>query len=81
MGLLDFAQGASNAAAQQVTVPVDMMAWALKKLGLPIPDNYMGGSQWAEEMGLMRKVPNMYGKTGEAVGLLMPVMAARRGLL
>lgn len=34
--LLDLLQGASNAAASNVSGPVDLLAWALRKAGVPM---------------------------------------------
>ena len=34
--LLDFLQGASNAAASNVSAPVDGLAWALRKAGINV---------------------------------------------
>lgn len=91
MGLLDqlqsFGQGASNAAAMNVTGPIDALAWALRKLGVPIPDNPMLGSKWAREQGLTAE-PNqkIAGLLGETAGLALPIgvqakTEAMRGLL
>ena len=48
-GLLDFAQGASNAAAGAVSGNVDMLAWLLRKAGVPVPENALLSRQWMAE--------------------------------
>lgn len=48
-GLLDFIQGASNAAAGTVAGPVDLINMGLLGVGLPMPRNPVGGSQWMLE--------------------------------
>lgn len=86
-GLLDFLQAASNAIAGNVTGPVDLLSAGLRYAGLPIPQNPVGGSQWAKDKGLMRDVPQSASSlAGETLGLLSPLAAARapqiaRGLL
>lgn len=78
MGLLDFFQGASNAAAGNVSGPVDAIAWALRKAGVPVGDAPMGSSQWMEQMGLTRPANGYAGLLGEAAGLSMPIVAAAK---
>ena len=53
-GLLDFLQAASNAAASNVSGPIDLLSWALKKGGVPVGDAPMLGSEWMKRQGLMR---------------------------
>lgn len=78
-GLLDFLQGASNAAASNVTAPVDMINWLLQKAGLPVSQAPVGGSAWAEQKGLTKKPQNaLLGMAGETAGLLSPVVAAAK---
>lgn len=77
-GLLDFFQGASNAAASNVSAPVDGLAWLLKQAGMNI-ENPVGGSDWMESKGLTRKVENKGGGLlGESVGGLVPILAAAK---
>ena len=78
MGLLDFFQGASNAAAGNVSGPVDAIAWALRKAGVPVGDAPMGSSQWMAQMGLTRPANGYAGLLGEAAGLSMPIVAAAK---
>lgn len=78
-GLLDFLQSASNAAASNVTGPVDGIAWLLRKAGIPVPDAPVGSSDWAKRHGLMRDVPQSAASVaGETVGLLSPMVAAAK---
>lgn len=90
-GLLDLIQSASNAVAGNVSGPVDMLAWGLRKAGLPIPSDPVGGAEWMRRHGLMRDVaPSASSVAGETLGLLAPfgavsgagkVSSAVRGLL
>ena len=74
--LRDTAQSASNAVASNLSGPVDMLAAGLRKTGLPIPQNAMGGSQWMQEKGFTRDVPMGAPRViGEAMGLAGPALA------
>lgn len=76
--LRNTAQSASNTVAGGVSSPVDMMAGGLRKTGLPIPSNPVGGSEWMGQQGLTRPVPDGMAKTaGEAIGLIAPIGASR----
>ena len=78
-GLLDFIQGASNAAAGTVAGPVDLINMGLLGVGLPMPRNPVGGSQWMRERGLMREPQNrVAGLLGEAAGNVLPIVAAAK---
>lgn len=78
-GLLDFLQGASNSAASNVSAPVDGLAWLLRKAGLPIPSNPVGGSDWMAQKGLTREPENRnMGLLGEAIGGIAPIVAAAK---
>jgi hypothetical protein len=71
-----FAQGMSNAAASNVSGPVDALAWLLRKTGLPIPQNPMGGSEWMAEKGLTAAPNNrLAALLGEGAGLSAPIAA------
>ncbi len=79
-GLLDFLQGASNAAAGTVAVPVDILSGLLSYAGLPMPDAPVGGTAWMEQQGLMRRPEGrLAGLLGEAAGMAAPVVAAAKG--
>ena len=77
-GLLDFIQGASNAAASNVSAPVDGIAWLLRKAGVPIPDAPVGGSDWMAQKGLTKPANGMAGLLGETAGGLAPILAAAK---
>lgn len=73
------AQGASNAAASAVSGPVDMISWALRKSGVPLPANPVGGSNWMGERGLTQEPKNrLAGLIGEGVGMALPGVVASR---
>ena len=83
MGLLDqlgsFAQGASNSIAGGVSAPVDGIAWLLRKAGVPVPSNPVGGSDWMSQQGLTAAPKNhMAGLLGEGIGGALPSVAAAR---
>jgi len=78
-GLLDFLQGASNSAASNVSAPVDGLAWLLRKAGLPIPSNPVGGSDWMAQKGFTAEPKNKnMGLLGEAFGGVAPIVAAAK---
>lgn len=73
--LQSFGQGASNAVASNVSFPVDAIAWALRKGGLPIPQNPVGGSDWMAQKGLTATPQNrIAGLLGETVGMVGPAV-------
>lgn len=79
MSLLDFLQGASNAAASNVSGPVDLLGAGLRFMGVPVPENALMSSKWMEERGLTRKPKNaLAGVLGEAAGLSAPIAAAAK---
>jgi hypothetical protein len=68
------AQSMSNTAAGTVTAPVDAIAWLLRKGRVPVPQNPIGGSEWATQQGLMADVPEGMPKmAGETLGLIAPM--------
>lgn len=73
--LRNLGQSASNTVAENASVPVDLLAMGLRRLGVPVPSNALGGSEWMKQAGLMADVPNGAPKiAGEALGLLAPVV-------
>lgn len=77
--LLDFLQGASNAAASNVSAPVDGLAWLLRKAGINVGDAPVGGSDWMRERGLTAEPTNkLAGILGESVGGVLPMVAAAK---
>src|SRR5574343_264386 len=78
-GLLDFLQSASNTAAENVSAPVDGIAWLLRKAGVPVGDTPVGGSAWMREKGLTRPVNQSTASlAGETFGLLSPIVASAK---
>jgi hypothetical protein len=78
MNLLDFLQSASNAAAGNVSGPVDLVSTLLNKLGVPV-QNPVGGSEWMKQKGLMRDVQQSPSSlAGETFGLLAPIGVAAK---
>lgn len=78
-GLLDFIQGASNAAAGTVSGPVDLLSYGLRKAGVPLPAAPFGGSQWMRNVGLMREPQDRTaGLLGESLGNVLPIVAAAK---
>lgn len=87
-GLLDFLQAASNAAASNVSGPIDLLSMGLRGIGLPVPQDAFGGSEWMRQKGLIRDVePSASSVAGETLGLLAAPLASAykapiaRGLL
>lgn len=74
----DFLQGASNAAASNISAPVDGLAWLLNKGGMNI-QNPVGGSDWMAQQGLTQQPTNrLAGLLGESVGGVTPMLAAAK---
>jgi hypothetical protein len=77
--LRDTAQSASNSIASNVSGPVDLLAAGLRGVGLPIPQNAFGGSQWMADKGLTREVemgaPRIIGET---LGMAGPAIATAK---
>lgn len=75
----DLAQGASNSQAGMVSGPVDGLAWLLRKAGVPVPSNPIGGSDWMAQQGLTAQPKNhLLGLLGEGVGGVAPMVAAAK---
>lgn len=75
----DVLQGMSNAAAGAVSVPVDVLAWALRKAGVPVGDEPVGGSDWMKRKGLTREPENrVAGVIGESIGGVLPMVASAK---
>ena len=75
-GLLDFTQAASNAVASNVSGPVDLLALALRKLGVPVPEDPIAGAAWMEKNGFTKPVKQSASSlAGETLGLLAPLGA------
>ena len=77
--LRDTVQSASNTVASGVSAPVDLIAAGLRKVGLPIPQAPVGGSQWMENMGLTIPVEDGIPKlAGETLGMIVPMAATAK---
>lgn len=73
------AQAASNSIAGNVGVPIDALAWLLRKGGLPVPSNPVGGTDWMAQKGLTREVPEGAPKmAGETLGNLALLKALQK---
>ena len=73
-------QAASNAVAGNVAGPVDILAFLLRKAGMPVPENPIGGSNWMTQKGLMAPVRQGASQViGETAGLLGPAMVSQFG--
>jgi hypothetical protein len=77
--LRDTVQSASNTVASGVSAPVDLIAAGLRKVGMPIPQAPVGGSQWMENMGLTVPVEDGIPKlAGETLGMIVPMAATAK---
>ena len=77
--LRDTLQSASNSVAGGVSAPIDLIAAGLRKVGVPIPDAPLGGSQWMENMGLTVPVEDGIPKlAGETLGMIVPMAATAK---
>jgi hypothetical protein len=65
--------------AENVSVPVDAIAWALRKTGIPV-NKPMLGSDWMREKGLTKDVEQGGAQlAGETVGMLSPLGFTKQG--
>jgi hypothetical protein len=83
MSLLDqlqsFGQGASNSVAGNVSGPVDGLAWLMRKAGIPISSNPVGGSDWMAQKGLTATPQGRNaGLLGEFAGMAGPMVVAAK---
>jgi len=76
---MDFLQGASNAAASNVSGPIDLLAFALRKIGFPVPEDPVLGAKWMADRGITAQPQNkVAGMLGETAGLVAPIAAAAK---
>lgn len=76
--LRDTAQSASNAIAGNVAGPVDLIGMGLNKIGVPVGDSPVGGSNWMKQQGFMRDVEQGPARViGETAGMLGPAMVTQ----
>lgn len=77
--LRDTAQSASNMVAENLSVPIDAIAWALRKAGVPV-NKPMFGSDWMNEQGVTPKVEQSGAKViGDTIGMLSPLGFTKQG--
>jgi predicted GNAT family acetyltransferase len=77
-GLFDFFQSASNAVADNVAGPVDLINAGLGLFGLRSKEP-VGGSEWMKRWGLKRDVEMSGARlAGETAGLLSPTLLAAK---
>ena len=76
--LLDFLQSASNAIAQNVSGPVDLIGAGLRFAGVPVPEDAVGSSRWMADRGLTAEVPMGAARVlGETAGMVGPIAGAQ----
>jgi hypothetical protein len=75
--LRNFGQAASNNIAETVSMPIDAIAWALRKAGVPnsiVGDKPVMGSDWMAEKGFTRPTQEGLSKmAGDFVGMVSPL--------
>lgn len=77
--LIKALRSASNAVAGNVAGPVDLIAMGLRGVGVPVPQNAIGGSDWMRQRGLLSDVPMGPERiVGETLGLLGPTVIAQK---
>ena len=70
-------QGASNASAEALTLPVDAMSWLLRQHGVDVGSSPIGGEDWARRVGLIRDPENkLAGAIGEGLGYIGTSLAS-----
>jgi ADP-Ribosyltransferase in polyvalent proteins len=75
----NIAQSASNAISGNVTGPIDLAAWGMNKLGIPVGNAPVGGTEWGKKKGLLGYVEPGAGQVlGETLGSLAPILAAAK---
>ena len=77
--LRNTAQSASNMVAENISVPMDAIAWALRKAGVPV-EKPMFGSDWMKEKGVTPQVEQGASKViGDTIGMLSPMGFTKQG--
>lgn len=78
--LRNTAQSASNNIAETASMPVDALAWALRKVGVPVGDKPVMGSDWMREKGLTAPVQEGASKVvGDTIGMISPMGLSKQG--
>ena len=73
--LHSYLQGASNGAANTVAIPIDVLAAVLRKGGIPVPSDAVGGSEWMAKHGLTAQPKNkVAGEFGENTSALIQAL-------
>jgi hypothetical protein len=77
--LRNTAQSASNMVAENVSMPMDAIAWALRKAGVPV-EKPMFGSDWMKEKGVTPPVREGASKViGDTIGMISPMGFTKQG--
>jgi predicted GNAT family acetyltransferase len=77
--LRNTAQSASNMVAENVSMPMDAIAWALRKAGVPV-EKPMFGSDWMKEKGVTPPVREGASKViGDTIGMISPMGLTKQG--
>jgi hypothetical protein len=77
--LRNTAQSASNMVAENVSMPMDAIAWALRKAGVPV-EKPMFGSDWMKEKGVTPPVKEGASKViGDTIGMISPMGFTKQG--
>jgi hypothetical protein len=77
--LRNTAQSASNMVAENISVPMDAIAWALRKAGVPV-EKPMFGSDWMKEKGVTPQVEQGASKViGDTIGMISPMGFTKQG--
>ncbi len=73
-------RAASDAAAANVTGPVDLVSMLLRKTGVPVGDAPLGSSQWAKNAGMINgPQPNKLAQLmGETIGGVAPMIGVAK---
>jgi hypothetical protein len=78
--LRNTAQSASNMVAENASMPVDALAWALRKMGVPVGDKPVMGSDWMREKGLTAPTQEGASKVvGDTIGMISPMGFTKQG--
>jgi hypothetical protein len=65
--------------AENISVPMDAIAWALRKAGVPV-EKPMFGSDWMKEMGVTPQVEQGASKViGDTIGMISPMGFTKQG--
>lgn len=73
-------RAASDAAATNITGPVDLASFLLSRIGIPVGPAPVGGSEWAKRSGLINgPQPNQMAQmVGETIGNVAPILGVAK---